>query len=134
MGECPETIEVLVVDDESPPRENMVGILQDEFLGKCVPVYSAKSGEQAIPLLRDGIVIFLDIEMGCGKLNGYDVLRHIVENGINPKAVVMTSSNAVRTDVRNKVKACYPHRRLEFLPKPFSMDHLVKTAYWAVYE
>ncbi len=62
---------VLVIDDDTQVRECLAGALEETFEER-VSVSQAKNGIDAIPAIKDGMVIFLDLEMP--KMNGYEFL------------------------------------------------------------
>ena len=129
MGTSP--VEILVVEDEEVHREGMVGALEDEFESRGVRVLSAENGRQAVAVVRDGMLVFLDIEMPV--MDGYGVLAYMKEHGIRPSKVVITGSkaglNSERGVIGQKVRRAYSHPEdIAYLPKPIDVDELISTA------
>ncbi len=129
MGTIP--VEILVVDDHKGLREGIVRILDDEFGGKGVRVLSAENGEQAAAVVRDGMLVLLDINMP--KINGYGVLAYMKDHGIRPAKVIITGSNAanprMKKAMEQKVQQSYDYPEdVIYLPKPIDMNELNQTA------
>ncbi len=82
-------IRTLVVDDETPAREELIYIL--EKFQDIKIIGEASHGKEAIELntkLKPDL-IFLDIQMP--KLNGIDVARKILDSNHSPYIVFVTA-------------------------------------------
>ena len=108
---------VLIVDDEEPIRELLEDILSD--LGHA-PL-TAESGATALAMsLEDHPdVILLDVMMP--EMDGYEVLKHLKENGNTRNIpVVMLSALAEEQVRRSAMKYGVEH----YITKPWTLDSL----------
>lgn len=102
---------VLVVDDETGPREALRMILKNGY-----EVVTAESGELAISYIheRDFDVIIVDIKMAG--MDGLQLLRKIKEIKPDVEVILMTAYASVET-----AKSALRYGALDYLIKPF--DH-----------
>jgi two-component system CheB/CheR fusion protein len=107
---------IFVVDDESPVREAMRGLLQEE--GWAVEVYS--SGEAFLEVYRPGRegCLVVDARMPC--MGGPELLERLKAEGGGPPAIMITGHADIRLAVR-AMKA----GAMAFLEKPVQYDELV---------
>ena len=107
---------IFVVDDESPVREAMRGLLQEE--GWTVEVYS--SGEaflEAYRARREGCLV-VDVRMP--RMSGLELLERLKTEGGGPPVIMITGHADIRLAVR-AMKA----GAMAFLEKPVQYDELV---------
>ena len=107
---------VLVVDDEPLIRTVNVDVLTDA--GFCV--IQAASGDEALELLQsrhDVRVVFTDVEMP-GSIDGF-ALAGRIERQWPDIGVIVTSGGRCPASALNSKMQC-------FLPKPYSLDHVVR--------
>ena len=107
---------VLVVDDEPLLRLMNADMLTDAGF----EVIEAASGDEALSLLEqnsDVRVVFTDVEMP-GRIDGF-ALADRIERTWPAIGVVVTSGRCIPNASFNAVAQ-------RFLPKPYSMDHLVR--------
>ena len=106
---------IFVVDDESPVREAMRGLLQEE--GWTVEVYS--SGEAFLEAYRprsEGCLV-VDARMPC--MSGLELLERLKTKGGGPPVIMITGHADIRLAVR-AMKA----GAMAFLEKPVHYDEL----------
>jgi len=111
----PETIRVLVVDDERPTRL----LLERELPRAGYAVTCAESGEGALDQVRtkDFDVILLDLKMpGIG---GMEALRRIRESGAEAEVVILTGHPDVDSAITAMKLGAY-----DYLTKPFKLAEL----------
>jgi len=109
---------ILVVDDEESVVKSISGVLEDEGFG----VIKAKSGEEALVILRDEEppVTLLDIWMPG--IDGIEVLKRI--KLMAPECqVIMLSGHATISTAMAAVKL----GAFDFIEKPLSLDVLLQT-------
>ena len=107
---------VLVVDDE--PLLRLVNA--DMLIDAGFEVIEAASGDEALALLEQNSavrVVFTDVEMP-GRIDGF-ALADCIERTWPEIGVVVTSGRCVPKPSFNAVAQ-------RFLPKPYSMDHVVR--------
>lgn len=107
---------VLVVDDEPLIRWVNVDVLTDAGFS----VIQAGSGDEALELLQarhDVRVVFTDVEMP-GLIDGF-ALAGQIERQWPEIGVVVTSGRRCPASALNSKMRC-------FLPKPYSLDHVVR--------
>ena len=126
MGKC-LPIEILVVEDKAGFRETLVDALQANCGSHDVKVLQACHGEEAVSLINERTILFLDLEMPV--MDGYAVLEYLRREGIAPKGVIVMGSMAgdpmESARVRRDVETFY-QGPLRYLPKPFGLDVLEK--------
>jgi DNA-binding LytR/AlgR family response regulator len=102
-------LEVLVVDDEAPAREELAYLLrQDQRIGR---VHLANNGTLALRLLEDQIVdaVFCDIRMPG--LDGMDLARVLARFAQRPQVVFVTAYDEHAVDA-------FALRAADYLMKP----------------
>jgi CheY-like chemotaxis protein len=107
---------VLVVDDEPLIRGVNVDVLTDAGFS----VIQAASGDEALELLQshhDVRVVFTDVEMP-GSIDGF-ALAGRIERQWPEIGVIVTSGRRRPASALNSKMRC-------FLPKPYSLDHVVQ--------
>jgi len=106
-------IRVLVVDDEPLARATLVGLLaadpEVELVGQ------AGSGRQALPLLADADLVFLDVQMPGG--DGFKLLR---QAQARPPAVIFVTAHDAHALRAFDVAA------LDYLLKPFDDERFAR--------
>jgi len=112
---------VLIVDDESTPREAGRAVLR-QVLG-C-DVLTAESGEQGLEAAATHPVDALVVDVRLPDMSGLDLLRELRGRGIAAPAVVITAYCAV-FDAREAVERAQELGISAFFTKPFSVDELV---------
>jgi two-component system response regulator AtoC len=113
--------EALVVDDEVNLRESLVELIT----GEGFHVTQAGNGEEAVELLRKGIVnpdvVFLDVRMP--KMDGLEVLRLIQEEKLTSAPVIVLSAFG---DSSKMIEAMR-QGAYDYLTKPLDLDEIVAT-------
>jgi two-component system CheB/CheR fusion protein len=107
---------IFVVDDESPIREAMRALLQDE--GRPVEVYS--SGEEFLAAYRPGREGCLVVDARMPRMGGLELLERLKAEGGGPPTIMITGHADIRLAVR-AMKA----GAVAFLEKPVQYDELL---------
>ena len=107
---------IFVVDDESPVREAMRGLLQEE--GWTVEVYS--SGEAFLEAYRPRSEGCLVVDARMPRMSGLELLQRLKTEGGGPPVIMITGHADIRLAVR-AMKA----GAMAFLEKPVQYDELV---------
>ena len=111
-------VKLLCVDDE----DEITDFLHDYFKEKGFEVYTAKSGELALELLRKNNpdIVLLDIRLSGGPLsNGLDILKEIKKYNAAIKVIMVTGIyNKTVIDQATALGAS------DYITKPLSLDYL----------
>jgi FixJ family two-component response regulator len=107
---------IFVVDDESPAREAMRGLLQED--GWAVEVYS--SGEAFLDAYRPGREGCLVVDAWMPRMSGLELLERLSAEGGGPPAIMIAGHADIRLAVR-AMKA----GATAFLERPVQYDELV---------
>ena len=111
-------VKLLCVDDE----DEITDFLHDYFKEKGFEVYTAKSGELALELLRKNNpdIVLLDIRLSGGPLsNGLDILKEIKKYNTAIKVIMVTGIyNKAVIDQATALGAS------DYITKPLSLDYL----------
>jgi len=88
----PKKLKLLVVDDEDSLRL----LVHDELVNSGYQVDTAESGERALELIAEKKfdIVILDIRMPG--IDGLEVLKHIREEGIKSKVILLTGVNELK--------------------------------------
>ena len=81
------TLKVLIVDDETPARDRLAQLLEDD--DTCTVVGTASNGEEAVQKATDADVVLLDIRMPG--MSGLEAAGHINELD-SPPAIIFTTA------------------------------------------
>ncbi len=111
----PDSIRVLVVDDEEPLRR----LLNKELARKGFSVVTAPDGRSALVLLKDNSfdVILLDIVMPG--IDGISVMKKMKADPASPVIIVLTGRATVETAVEAMKNGAY-----DYLTKPYKLEEL----------
>jgi len=132
MGECiTKPIEVLIVDDDPAITEALTMFLERKYEER-VSISEADSGKAAASLIRDGMIVLLDLEMP--KMNGYEFLVYLDRNKVRPAKIVNTGSKTMQShpgehnSARQRVNNAYAHHEdIIYVPKPINADVLTQS-------
>lgn len=115
MTENPETLPVLIVDDELDIREGSERILKRMGFD----VTTAVNGEEGLEKFSNvnPAIILLDLKMPG--IDGLEVLRRLREIDDNVIVIVITGYATVETAIQAMKQGAY-----DFIPKPFEPDQL----------
>lgn len=103
-------IPVLICDDSSFAQKQLVHALPDDFNSELL---FAKNGIEAIEQIKTGKVKVLFLDLNMPVLDGYGVLKHIHENKLNVKTIVV--SGDVQPEAHERVMNL---GALAFIKKP----------------
>ena len=117
----PESVTVLVVDDETPARQRLIDLLREETIAGTV--LEASDGLQAIEAIErhQPSLIFLDVQMP--ELDGFGVMDNILHT-IDPEAVPLTVF--VTAYDQHAIRA-FEANAIDYLLKPFSDERFEAT-------
>jgi two-component system, OmpR family, phosphate regulon sensor histidine kinase PhoR len=115
VNDLPETINVLVVDDEQDIRDACERIISK--MG-C-EVDKASRGDQALDMIRQTPYSIILLDMKMPGMDGLDVLRHIMGRDDQTIVIVITGYATVETAIKAMKLGAY-----DFIPKPFETDQL----------
>jgi DNA-binding NtrC family response regulator len=109
---------ILVVDDEDALRT----VLSSELLNEGYEVHSAADGDDAITELDKGQydLVLLDIKMP--RMNGFEVLKHIKQNHVRTKVVMLTGFADLKNAIESKKLGAD-----DFVSKPYDLVDLLTT-------
>ena len=106
---------VLVVDDEASART----LLERWLAAKGFDVLTAPDGGQALETIRqeDPALVLLDLQMP--RLSGFDVLRTLREEGLDPTVIVVTAHGTLENAIEAMRAGAF-----DFVTKPVDPKHL----------
>lgn len=81
------TIKLLIVDDESQIRETY----GEFFTKRGLAVELAADGEEGLRKLREGEFDVALVDIRMPKLDGIELARHVIEEGIDTSLIVLTA-------------------------------------------
>ncbi len=115
MQNTPETVNIMVVDDEEGIREGSARIINR--MG-CHAL-TANNGEEGLDLLgrTDVSIVLLDLKMPG--IDGMEVLKRIQTMNPDILVIVITGFATVETAIEAMKRGAY-----DFIPKPFEPDQL----------
>jgi putative two-component system response regulator len=106
---------VLVVDDESGPREAFRLVLEDQF-----NVLTADGGHAALKTLSENEVDVITLDLMMPTLSGVETLRRIRQVDSDVEVVVVSAMPA-----SDLVSECTELRAFDILAKPFSRSEIL---------
>ncbi|MBI1992498.1 MAG: response regulator [Candidatus Omnitrophica bacterium] len=108
---------ILIADDEEGVRESLNLILGEDY-----ELVFAKDGEEALAALgrETFALVLLDIKMP--KRDGLELLRWIKGHGLSTPVLMLTAYQSVEL-----AKEAVRLGAVDYLPKPFDRDHLLRT-------
>jgi two-component system KDP operon response regulator KdpE len=109
-------LRILVVDDEPAIRRFM----RTSLAAQGHIMLEADDGEAALGQLRRSAVDVVVLDLGLPKMDGFDVLKQIREQGSAVPVIVLSS----RVDEAGKVRALDMGAD-DYVTKPFGMDELL---------
>jgi len=109
---------VLVVDDESGPREAFRLVLESEF-----NVLTAESGWAALDTLRHNPVDVITLDLMMPAISGIETLKRIRKIDADVEVVIVTAMPEP-----DAASECRRLRAFDVLPKPFSRAEILAAA------
>lgn len=106
---------ILVVEDEDKLRR----VIELQLSSAGFEVAQAASVEQALPLLDRADLVLTDMKLPG--MSGRDLLDRVQSQNPNLPVILITAFGSVETAVEAMKAGAY-----DFIPKPFSLDHLMK--------
>ena len=109
---------ILVVDDEDALRT----VLSNELMNEGYEVHTAGDGDEAIEVLGKTPydLVLLDIKMP--RVNGFEVLKHIKQNQMKSKVVMLTGFADLKNAIESKKLGAD-----DFVSKPYDLVDLLTT-------
>ena len=108
---------VLIVDDESGPRESLRMILKSIY-----EVHTAKNGEEALNFISQKKVDLVTLDLNMPGLSGIEVLREIKKLRPDIEVIVITAYGTPS----NTLEAIHYGAR-NFMSKPFDVADIIAT-------
>lgn len=107
-------MKILIADDESEPAE----IIKKSLTRKGYVVDAVFDGKAALDSIKENNydIVFLDHNMP--ELTGLELIKHIKENNLNTKTVMITGYPAIEGFAVKHLGAD------EYLTKPFKMEEI----------
>ena len=109
------TPSILVVDDEIRIRDACRLVLEDCGYGVCV----ASTGAKGLELIRDQHFDIILLDLMMPELSGFDVLARVKTLHPDTVVIVITGYATLEHSVDAMKKGAF-----DFIPKPFTPDHL----------
>ena len=109
---------VLVVDDETGPREAFRLVLERKF-----NVLTAESGWAALDMLREQDVDVVTLDLMMPAISGIETLKRIRETGSDVEVLVVSAMPA-----RRMIEECTRLGAFAILAKPFSRADIIAAA------
>ncbi|MFN7937928.1 MAG: sigma-54 dependent transcriptional regulator [Bryobacteraceae bacterium] len=106
---------ILVVEDEDKLRR----VIQLQLMSAGFAVEQAGSAEEALPLLDRADLVLTDLKLPG--MSGQELLALAHRQNANLPVVMLTAFGSVETAVEAMKAGAY-----DFIPKPFSLDHLMQ--------
>ncbi len=108
---------ILVVDDEQPVCESLEMILEDHYY-----VLVAKTGEQAMRILKKQAVDLVILDVSMPGMGGMETLHRIMElSRSRPEVVMLSATDSARLGVQAVKKGAF-----DYITKPFDSNDLLE--------
>jgi putative two-component system response regulator len=106
---------VLVVDDDLGPRESLRMILKPVY-----PVLTAKSGAEALQMVKSQKVDLITLDLRMPGISGIDVLKEIKKICPDVEVIIVTGFGTLTTAVE-----AMRYGAMDFLSKPFNVAEIL---------
>src|SRR5260221_13169332 len=106
---------ILIVDDKASMRK----MLKEALEGQGHQCRAASSGVEALMLLKKDACDLLLTDLRMPEISGMELLREVKDSASETAVVLMTAYGSVETAVEAMRLGA-----ADFLPKPFSLEHL----------
>ena len=106
---------ILVVDDESGPRESLRMILKPLY-----EVHTASNGREALELMRSKDIHVVTLDLNMPGLSGIDVLKEIRKLKPNTEVIVITGYGTL-----NNAQEAIRFGAGDFISKPFNVADII---------
>ena len=113
-----DKLKVLIVDDEPHMCESLKTLLS----GHGYEIHTSNSGKEAIEQLSRGNFDLIILDIVMPEVDGFKVMEHIKDSGLNTLVIVMTGNASIESAVEALRKGAY-----DYLRKPFEHEKLLKT-------
>jgi CheY-like chemotaxis protein len=117
--------DILIVDDEPAVLgflKTLLNNYSDQF-----NVHTAMSGEEALRIMETHRISLLTTDICMPGMDGFELLRQAREKNPDTRFIVMTAHGS--DELFKKSRA---HGAIEFLKKPFTVDHFVQNLFQAL--
>ncbi len=110
---------ILVIEDSEYTRE----IVQESLRGKGFTVLTAIDGEKGLEAVKETAPDLIVLDMSLPKISGWDLVRHIRQNGNDPgMPVIALTAHAMAGDREKALRiGCS-----SYLTKPCIPEELIK--------
>jgi DNA-binding response OmpR family regulator len=108
-------IRILVADDEQALRD----LLGEQLTSQGYQAEFARDGEEAVEKLKSGLFNLVLLDINMPKMNGLDVLRHIRQNSIPTRVIMLTGRLGYSVGSESMKLGAD-----EFITKPFDLNYL----------
>jgi len=112
------TIRVLIIEDEQLIRWS----LRQKFESRGYSVTEAGTGAEALEALDSGIFDLIMLDYKLPDMTGFDVLRTTRESDSDMVVIMMTAYTSIE-----KAVGAIKLGAFDYIPKPFEMDHVLRT-------
>jgi len=106
---------ILVVDDETGPRESLRMILKPLY-----EVHTASNGREALELMRSKDIHVVTLDLNMPGLSGIDVLKEIRKLKPNTEVIVITGYGTL-----NHAQEAIRFGAGDFISKPFNVAEII---------
>ena len=106
---------VLLVEDDSL----LAGTFLEFLKGRPVAAEHVDTGAAALARLDAAAPTVLLLDLGLPDMNGREILRHVVDQGLPTSVIVITGQGSIKTAVEAMRAGAY-----DFMVKPFSLARL----------
>ena len=114
----PHKPKILIVDDDAA----MLASLRMLLKANGHDVEPAQGGSKALELLRDQSYDLMLLDLQMPGVNGHEVLRHLKQNGIDTKVIVVSGETSF-----SSVKDALVDGAYDFVRKPYDAGELLTT-------
>ncbi len=114
----PDKPKILIVDDEPHMCESLKELLS----GNNYEIHTSHDGREATEQLSRMNVDIVLLDIVLPGMDGFKVMEHIKDRGLNTIVIVMTGNASVESAIEALRKGAY-----DYLRKPFEFDELLKT-------
>ena len=106
---------ILVVDDETGPRESLRMILKPLY-----EVHTASGGQEALALIRNKDIAVVTLDLRMPGLSGIDILKEIKKLKPNTEVIVITGYGTL-TNAQEAIR----FGAGDFISKPFNVAEII---------
>jgi CheY-like chemotaxis protein len=117
--------DILIVDDEPMVLGFLKTLLNNH--SDHFNVHTAMSGEEALRIMETHRISLLTTDIRMPGMDGFELLRQAREKNPDTRFIVMTAHGSDELFKKSR-----EHGAIEFLKKPFTVDHFVQNLFQAL--